>query len=66
MTSGQLVPATVPARCAASGFLLVGPPPVMGPYVLPGNNYHVYDMPLFWANLRADVAARVAAWKPAP
>jgi len=66
MTSGQLVPATVPARCAASGFLLVGPPPVMGPYVLPGNNYHVYDLPLFWANLRADVAARVAAWKPAP
>ncbi|HET9628965.1 MAG TPA: DUF3089 domain-containing protein [Novosphingobium sp.] len=64
MTSGQLVPATVPARCAANGFLLIGPPPVMGPYVLPGNNYHVYDLLLFWANLRADVAARVAAWKP--
>jgi len=54
----------VPARCAQSGFLLIGPPPVMGPYVLPGNNYHVYDKLLFWANLRADVAARVAAWKP--
>ena len=24
----------------------------MGPYVLPGNNYHVYDYPLFWANVR--------------
>jgi len=64
MASAVLVRATVPARCAQSGFLLIGPPPVMGPYVLPGNNYHIYDMLLFWANLRADVAARVAAWKP--
>jgi hypothetical protein len=30
----------------------------MGPYVLPGNNYHVYDYPLFWANVRADVLWR--------
>jgi len=61
MSGGMLVPATVPARCAANGFLLIGSPPAMGPYVLPGNNYHVYDLLLFWANLRADVAARVAA-----
>ena len=64
-TGGQLVPGMVPARCGPDGFVLVGPPPAMGPYVLPGNNTHVYDIPLFWANLRADVAARVAAWKPA-
>ena len=32
--------------------------------VLPGNNYHVYDIPLFWANLQADVARRMAAWTP--
>jgi hypothetical protein len=32
--------------------------------VLPGGNYHVYDMVLFWANLREDSARRVAAWKP--
>jgi len=30
--------------------------------VLPGNNYHVYDMTLFWANLRADYERRTAAW----
>jgi hypothetical protein len=30
----------------------------MGPYVLPGNNYHVYDYPLFWSNVRADALWR--------
>ncbi len=71
---GALVPTTdlddatviagrVPARCDRSGFLLIGPPPAgFGRYVMPGNNYHVYDMALFWANLRADVAARTATF----
>ena len=45
--------------------MLIGDPPDMGAYVLPGNNYHVYDVPLFWENLRADYARRVAAWKAA-
>lgn len=63
LAGARLLPGLVPARCGPQGFLLVGPPPAMGPYVLPGNNYHIYDVPLFWANLRADVAARVAAWK---
>ena len=45
------------------GFLLIGEDaPDLGPYVLPGNNYHVYDYALFWSNLRADAAARVAAF----
>jgi hypothetical protein len=61
--TGRLVPAMVPARCGADGFLYIGPPPQLGPYVGPGNNYHVYDIPLFWANLRADVAKRVTAWQ---
>jgi hypothetical protein len=64
MEKGALVPALVPARCDARGLLLIGPPPEMGSYVLPGNNYHVYDIPLFWANTKADVARRVDAWKP--
>ena len=42
--------------------LLIGEPPEMGPYGLPGNNYHVYDVPLFWANVRQDVQRRVEAW----
>jgi hypothetical protein len=62
MEQGELVPGAVPARCDPRGLLLIGDPPQMGSYVLPGNNYHVYDLPLFWANTKADVARRVAAW----
>ncbi|HEY6869112.1 MAG TPA: DUF3089 domain-containing protein [Novosphingobium sp.] len=64
-TGATLRPGQVPARCGTDNFLLIGPPPEMGDAVLPGNNYHVYDIPLFWANLRADVAARLAAWQTA-
>jgi hypothetical protein len=31
--------------------------------VLPGNNYHVFDYSLFWANVRADAERRMAAFK---
>ncbi len=64
MAKGELVPGLVPARCDKRGLLLIGPPPEMGSYVLPGNNYHVYDLPLFWANTKADVNRRADAWKP--
>ncbi|MGK2912300.1 MAG: DUF3089 domain-containing protein [Sphingobium sp.] len=57
-----LVKGAVPARCDANGFLLIGNPPDLGPFTLPGNNYHVYDYALFWANLRADSRARLAAF----
>ncbi len=63
MSSGELVPGAVPARCDKSGILLIGNPPQMGSAVLPGNNYHVYDIPLFWENLHQNVAGRVAGWK---
>jgi len=61
MANGELVPGSVPARCDERGLLLIGDPPELGSYVLPGNNYHVYDIPLFWANLKADVARRLRA-----
>lgn len=65
-SSGELIAGVVAARCdPATGLLLIGDPPDLGPGVLPGNNYHVYDIPLFWANLKADVARRLAAWQPA-
>jgi hypothetical protein len=65
MEKGTLQPALVPAKCDKRGLLLIGAPPEMGSYVLPGNNYHVYDLPLFWANTKADVIRRVDAWKGA-
>lgn len=65
MADGELVPGAVPARCDKRGLLLIGDPPDMGNAVLPGNNYHVYDIPLFWANLRADAARREATWRKA-
>jgi len=61
MSNGELVPGEVPARCDERGLLLIGDPPELGSYVLPGNNYHVYDIPLFWANTQADVVRRVDA-----
>ena len=63
LTDGSLVSGAVPARCdPVTGLLLIGDPPELGSYVLPGNNYHTYDIPLFWANLRADVTRRMRAF----
>ncbi len=63
LTTGELVPGAVPASCNDQGLLMIGDPPEMGAHVLPLNNYHVYDIPLFWANLQQDVVRRVRAWQ---
>lgn len=63
LSEGELVKGSVPAHCNPEGFLLIGDPPELGPYVLPGNNYHVYDYPLFWANVRQDAMNRLNALK---
>ena len=64
LTQGRLKAPGVPARCDVRGFLLIGgDAPELGPYVLPGNNYHVYDYALFWSNLRRDAEARVKAFE---
>ena len=62
--TGELVAGVVPARCDERGLLLIGPPPQLelGPYALPGNNYHIYDIILFWRNLREDFTRRAKAW----
>ncbi|GGD45297.1 DUF3089 domain-containing protein [Croceicoccus pelagius] len=61
-TGGEIVVGAVPARCSEDNLLLIGDPPEMGNAVLPGNNYHVYDIPLFWMNVRQDFARREAGW----
>ena len=63
LKNATLVTGAVPARCdGGRGFLLIGEPPDVGPYTLPGNNYHVYDYSLFWGNVRADAARRLQAF----
>ena len=62
LSSATLAPGIVGARCK-SGFLMIdGAIPPLGPYVLPGNNYHVYDYALFWGSIRADAERRVQAF----
>lgn len=62
LSSAVLQQQLVPARCDGRGFLMIGRnPPDLGPYVLPGNNYHVFDYSLFWANVRADAERRLKA-----
>lgn len=64
LEDATMAPGLVPARCDERGFLLIGDnPPDLGPYVLPGNNWHVYDYSLFWANVRLDALRRLAAWE---
>lgn len=63
LQNATMTPGLVPAACGPRGFLSIGDsPPDLGPYVLPGNNWHVYDYSLFWANVRADALRRLAAW----
>ena len=62
LSTATIAPGKVPARCGDRGFLLIGAAPDVGSYVLPGNNYHVYDYSLFWANVRADAGRRLAAF----
>jgi hypothetical protein len=63
--SAHLQAGRVPARCSGRGVLLIGSsPPDFGQYVLPGNNYHVFDYSLFWANVRKDAERRLAAFRP--
>lgn len=63
MEKAELKPALVGAACSADGTLRIGEGPDMGPFVLPGGNYHVYDYLLFWTNLRSDFVRRAQAWK---
>jgi len=69
LDNAQLAKPGVPAACTGRGILSIGSPIDLGGYVLPGNNYHVFDYSLFWANLRADAMRRFTAFtspSPAP
>jgi hypothetical protein len=61
-TTASLLNGTVGAHCDKGLLILDGTVPPLGPYVLPGNNYHVYDYALFWGAIRRDSERRLAAW----
>lgn len=72
--AGTLVPAgglksatldrgLVGAHCNKGLLTLDGSPPALGPFVLPGNNYHAYDYALFWGAVRSDAERRLRAWR---
>jgi hypothetical protein len=63
LRSGTLVAGAVGAHCDKGLLVLDGVIPPLGPFVLPGNNYHVYDYALFWAAIRRDAERRLAAWQ---
>jgi pimeloyl-ACP methyl ester carboxylesterase len=63
LTSAELLPGRVGAACEEGLLVLGGEVPALGPYVLPGNNYHVYDFALFWGAIRQDAQRRLAAWQ---
>ena len=63
LTTASLVSGRVGARCDKGLLLLNGEIPALGPFVLPGNNYHVYDYALFWQAIRQDAERRLKAWR---
>ena len=63
LAAAALVPGQVGSRCGEGFLILDGTIPAMGPYVLPGNNYHVYDYALFWSAVRRDAERRLAEWR---
>ena len=63
MVGAGLTPGLVGAKCEGGLLKVFGAIPSLGPFVLPGNNYHVYDYALFYAAVQRDVARRLAAWR---
>ena len=63
LRSANLQQGLVGAHCDNGLLILDGAIPPLGPFVLPGNNYHVYDYALFWAAIRNDAERRLAAWQ---
>lgn len=63
LSTASLVSGEVGAKCDSGLLLIDGNVPELGPFVLPGNNYHVYDYALFWSAIRRDAQRRLAAFE---
>jgi hypothetical protein len=61
---GALMPELTGASCDRAGFLILDRE-MKKPFtslVMPGQNFHVYDYQLFWANIRANAETRTEAF----
>ncbi|MBB4211718.1 DUF3089 family protein [Rhodothalassium salexigens DSM 2132] len=60
---GEPIPNLTGARCTPEGILALTEPPGgdFATYLLPGQNYHVYDIALFYETVAANVRARAEA-----
>jgi hypothetical protein len=63
LTTATLQSGGVGAHCDNGLLILDGTIPPLGPFVLPGNNYHAYDYALFWGAIRMDAERRLKAWR---
>jgi DUF3089 family protein len=63
LKAATLLSGSVGAHCDKGLLILDGQIPALGTFVLPGNNYHVYDYALFWGSIRRDAERRLARWK---
>lgn len=63
LKGASLAVGQVGARCEKGLLILQGSIPNLGPFVLPGNNYHVYDYALFWGAIARDAMRRSLAWQ---
>jgi hypothetical protein len=63
MRDATLRGGVVGAHCEKGLLILDGTAPQLGAFVLPGNNYHVYDYALFWGAIRRDAERRLRAWR---
>lgn len=50
------------AHCDNGLLIVDGELPALGPFALPGNNYHVYDYALFWGAIGSDSLRRWQRW----
>ena len=62
LRTAVLEPGRIGAHCEKGLLILDGDIPDLGRYVLPGNNYHVYDYALFWSAIARDADRRTRAW----
>ena len=60
---GEPLPGLVGARCDEGMLFVEGNPgAAFSPRLLPVDNYHYYDIALFYSNIRADATNRVRRW----